>query len=289
MFGWLRKQRRKQLQTRPFPKEWLTYLEDDVAFYPHLPENKREDFLNKLKIFVWEKYFFGAGGMELTEKVKVLIAAAAARLILFLDDSHYDRLTEIVVYPHDYKHPDEKEVIYLGEAHTWGTVVLSWPALLRGLQNPLRWEDVATHEFAHVLDVATGRFNGTPNLRSRKAHKKWSEVMAKYFLKLREGGPFEQPSISNYGAQSEAEYFAVATEAFFSNTRAFKRDVPEVFELFKAFFGWEPSDLVHALTVNESLQMTPSWIGLISDMGPKVACHTGQNQPRPFSMRDLLH
>ena len=63
--------------------------------------------------------------MKITDEVKVVIAAAAVRLTLYLGLSFYDRLTEIIVYPYDYKHPDVDGPT-LGEAHyQGGTVVLS--------------------------------------------------------------------------------------------------------------------------------------------------------------------
>jgi hypothetical protein len=73
--------------------------------------------------------------MEITDEVRVVIAACAVRLILHLDLSYYDRLTEIIVYPYIYQHPEDEAAI-LGEADDWGTVVLSWPTVLEDLAQP---------------------------------------------------------------------------------------------------------------------------------------------------------
>jgi Mlc titration factor MtfA (ptsG expression regulator) len=99
MFGLLRGLRRRRLLKRPFPTAWLPHLERRVPFFGELPPGMRERFLDLLKVFVWEKHFIGAGGMEIDDEVKVVIAATAVRLVLHLDLSYYDRLTEIVVYP----------------------------------------------------------------------------------------------------------------------------------------------------------------------------------------------
>jgi hypothetical protein len=64
----------------------------------------RQRFLEMLKIFIWQKYFIGAGGMVITDEVRVVISACAVRLVLHLDLSYYDRLSEIVVYPYVYRH-----------------------------------------------------------------------------------------------------------------------------------------------------------------------------------------
>ena len=120
---------------KAFPPDWIGALEKHVPFYGNLPDELQRSFRDKLKVFVWEKHFIGADGLEVTDEMKVAIAAAAVRLILHLDLSFYDRLTEVVVYPHHYRHKDNNGVL-LGEAHHWGTVVLSWPAVEHGLRNP---------------------------------------------------------------------------------------------------------------------------------------------------------
>ena len=126
----------------PTPDPWYEYLERHVGFYPHLPAQLSDRFHDYLRIFVWEKHFIGAGGMEITDEVRVVIAAAAVRMVLNLDLSYYDRLTEIVVYPSHYRHPNQNSVI-LGEAQNWGTVVLSYEAVLHGLKNAEDGEDTA--------------------------------------------------------------------------------------------------------------------------------------------------
>src|SRR5690606_5155363 len=131
------------------------HLDERVAFFGSLDDSLRQRFLDYIKVFAWEKHFIGAGGMEITDEVKVVVSAAAVRLVLHMDLSMYDRLTEIVVYPSHYTHPEGEAVVF-GEAHAWGTVVLSWDAVTRGLSNPGDGHDTATHEFAHVLDRADG-------------------------------------------------------------------------------------------------------------------------------------
>ena len=115
------------------PEAWLLHLERRVPFFREIEGPLRERFLTHLKIFAWEKVFIGAGGQEIDEEVRVVISAAAVRLVLHLEISYYDRLTEIIVYPDAYEHPAERDSsldgVILGEAHDWGTVVLSWAAV----------------------------------------------------------------------------------------------------------------------------------------------------------------
>jgi len=241
MFGFFRRRKRKRLLGQPFPPEWLPLLKRYLPFYPRMSAADRARFHDHIKVFVWEKTFIGAKGLQVTDTHKVIIAAAAARLIQHLDLSYYDRLREIVVYPHDYKHPDGSEVI-LGEAHHWGVVVLSWPAVLHGLADPCDGWDTAAHEFAHVLDRGTGAFNGTPALRADAHYRPWAQVMQQHYDRLREGAPRERRVMRPYGATNEAEFFAVATEAFFERPRLMRQLTPDLYEELRRFYGFDPTD-----------------------------------------------
>jgi Mlc titration factor MtfA (ptsG expression regulator) len=240
MLGILRALRRRRLRRRPLPPEWLPVLERRVPFFARLAGAERDRFLELLKLFVWEKHFIGASGLEVSDEIRVTIGACAVRLILHRDLDHYDRLTEIVVYPHDYRHP-ERDGVILGEAHDWGTVVLSWPAVQQGLANERDGLDTATHEFAHVLDRADGGFDGTPVLPSLLHYGAWARALSHHFLALRGRGRAQRRVLREYGATNEAEFFAVATEAFFEKPRQMRAETPELYAELARFFGSDPA------------------------------------------------
>lgn len=240
MFGIWRAYKRRRLARRDLPSHWPPYLEEHVPFYQQLQPALQARFLELLKVFVWEKHFISAGGMEITDEVKVVIAATAVRLVLHLDLSYYNRLTEIVVYPDHYRHPESSDII-LGEAQSWGTMVLSWSAVLHGLKNCEDGLDTATHEFAHVLDQGDGAFDGTPELRSLAHYHPWTLVMSEQFLKLRKRKRAQRKALRSYGATNEAEFFAVATEAFFEKPAQMLKLTPELYEELKRFYGFDPA------------------------------------------------
>jgi Mlc titration factor MtfA (ptsG expression regulator) len=146
---------------------------------------------------------------------------------------------EVIVYPNDYLHPDSDDVI-LGEAQQWGTVVLSWDAVLDGMANGRDGHDTALHEFAHVLDVADGAFDGTPELHRFGDYRTWARVMRKEFLKLRHDVPRRRTVLREYGATDEAEFFAVASETFFEKPQQLKEKAPELYEELSRFYRVEP-------------------------------------------------
>ncbi len=242
MLGLFRRFSRKRITRKPFPQEWLDILNKCVPFFRRLSGPMLERFLEYVRIFVYEKRFTPAGGMEITDEVRVVISACATRLILHLDLSYYDRLTEIIVYPYMYKHPQENAAI-LGEADDWGIVVLSWPTVLEDLGQPGHGHDTAAHEFAHVLDrMADGAFDGTPKLKTRADYQPWALIMSRHFLGLRRGEKKDRSVLRMYGATNEAEFFAVATEAYFEKSRMMKKLLPDLYTEFQAFYGGDPAE-----------------------------------------------
>jgi hypothetical protein len=236
-FRWFR---RRQLQRRTFPPEWLSHLEAHVPFFRGLSPELRQRFLEQLKVFVWEKEFVGANGFFITDEVRVVVGATAIQLVLHLGLSYYDRLREIIVYPGAFKLPDRTGAV-LGEAKHWGQVILSWESVLAGLRNPRDGRDTASHEFAHVLDRADGAFDGTPTLREYSHYRAWAAVMDEHFRGLQRGRPHERKVLDDYGALNEAEFFAVATESFFEKPRQMKAKTPELYEELRRFYGWDPA------------------------------------------------
>ncbi|PTL84930.1 M90 family metallopeptidase [Vitiosangium sp. GDMCC 1.1324] len=240
MSGLFRALHRRRLLRRPFPPEWLGYLEQRVPFFRELAPELRERFLEQLKVFAWEKEFIGAGGFSITDEVRAVVSATAVRLVVHLDLSYYDRLREVIVYPDAFLIPDRTGVV-LGEAKNWGTVILSWQSVLAGLSNPHDGHSTATHEFAHVLDREDGAFDGTPQLRRYSHYRAWASVMGEHFLKLRQGQRLERQVLDDYGGVNEAEFFAVATESFFEKPLQMREKTPDLYEELKRFYGWDPA------------------------------------------------
>jgi Mlc titration factor MtfA (ptsG expression regulator) len=237
-FGWWRRRRRARLRATPPPPAWADIFAKNAPFVARLTAAERARFVGDVQVLVAEKHFIAAGGMEITDEVKVTIAAAAARLVVHLDVDRYDDLTEIVVYPGAYKHPgaDASDGAILGEAHNWGIVVLAWDAVLAGMRNPRDGDDTAAHEFAHVLDRADGAFDGAPALHARAHYRPWATVMQRSFDKLRDHDRTIRKVLRDYGGTNEAEFFAVATEAYFERPDELAKRAPELFAELERFY-----------------------------------------------------
>lgn len=252
MFGFLTKRRREDLRGQPFPPAWLEIIQRNVPMYAHLAPDDQAELLRRVLVFCAEKQFEGAGGLEMTDEIRVTIAAQACVLLLRLDeDEYYPRLRSIVVYPSAYRVPREQrdgalvhegDAVHLGESWQHGAVVLSWSSARRGAADPRDGQNVILHEFAHQLDQEDGAADGTPELERWAFYAPWARVLSEHYLALRDAASHGGKTVlDTYGATNEAEFFAVATEAFFERPTLLRARHPELYEELARYFGQDPA------------------------------------------------
>ena len=103
------------------------------------------------------------------------------------------------------------------------------------------------HELAHKIDMASGSIDGTPPL-PRHERLRWQKVMTAAYnelhVRLRVG---IHSVINAYGATNEAEFFAVATETFFTRPDELAFESPALHALLSDFYQLVP------------VGPTPSW------------------------------
>jgi len=142
--------------------------------------------------------------------------------------------------------PVEASVPLLGQAFTQGPVILVWDAVLHGARHPEQGHNVVYHEFAHKLDMLDGAADGTPPLADRDQLAEWVAVCSREFLRLRrlaEKG--HKTFLDAYGAKNEAEFFAVATEAFFDRPHALLGHAPDLYNILSAYYRQDPAGRVN--------------------------------------------
>lgn len=242
VFGFFRDRRRKKLLERAIPEHWIDLLDQRFDFFATLDGDERVRFLEHLRVFVWEKEWFGARDFTVTEEMKLIISALAARMGRRMPLSIFDKIKEIVIYPGHYRHREDQHdgVATLGTAHHFGTVVLSWDAVQHGISIPDDGSDTTLHEFAHMLDLTSGEFSGMPVLRDAEDYRAWSRVFTEHFRRLRTD-PDSLDVIDTYGATNEAEFFAVATEVFFEKPRALHKHAPRLYAQLAQYYGINPA------------------------------------------------
>lgn len=179
------------------------------------------------------------------------VAAQACLLLLNKPAHYFPRLRRILVYPGAFVvhkvHTgsdgvlQEQRQVLSGESWAQGQVVLSWEHVLEGAALPDDGCNVVLHEFAHQIDQETGSANGAPPLPGAARYARWSTVLQAEFERLRAMADAGIPALLNaYGATDPAEFFAVATEAFFEQAPQLAAECPALFAELREFYRVDP-------------------------------------------------
>ena len=86
---------RRRLGQKAFPEPWLKIMDENVPFYKNLPDEDKKELLRHILIFMSEKHFEGCGGLNITNEIKVTIAAQACILLLHRKTDYYPGLSSL--------------------------------------------------------------------------------------------------------------------------------------------------------------------------------------------------
>jgi Mlc titration factor MtfA (ptsG expression regulator) len=166
----------------------------NVPYLAKLDEAERAELEGRARIFLAEKSFEGCGGLEMTEEIKVTIAAQACILLLHRETDIYPSVDSILVYPSAHRASVrtnlgggvvvEEEQARLGESWSRGAVVLAWDHVGSGAAQHDEGHNVVLHEFADQLDGVDGAMDGAPDLGARGKYASWARVLGHEFDEL---------------------------------------------------------------------------------------------------------
>jgi hypothetical protein len=236
---------------KTLPEGWEQITAAAVAHWELLDDEERARMGELMTRLVTKKRWESSRGFDLSDEIRVVIAAQASLLILGLDLDCYRDVTSIIVHPTTMvlRHPrpgpaagtmSDAPLPILGQAHDRrGPVIIAWDAARAGARHPERGHNVVLHEFAHKLDMLDNLIDGTPPLRDRAARERWVRVCTAEYRLLRrgEGGRVLSP----YAGVNPGEFFAVATEVFFSRPVELAAEKPELYEVLRDFYRQDPA------------------------------------------------
>lgn len=97
--------RQRHIRRRPFPSAWADILRRDFPRYSRLAAVDRARLDELIQIFLAEKRFEGAGGLQIVDEIRVVIAAQACLLLVRRPGSVFPGLHSVIVYPGEYVGP----------------------------------------------------------------------------------------------------------------------------------------------------------------------------------------
>ncbi len=239
------------LRRRGLPDGWERIVDRQVAVWHVLDAGERATLTDTTDWLLRHKHWEAAHEFALDDDITVTIATQAALLTLGLSVDQYREVSAIVVYPTAmqsrgvYAGPipgtlTDGVTPVLGEAHDGrGPVLLAWDQAQAAARDPGSGHNVVFHEFAHKIDMLDNVTDGTPPLANRRDLDRWVEVCTEAYESLRAGA--DRPPLQAYGATNPAEFFAVATEAFFDVPVALEANEPNLYEILRDYYRQDPA------------------------------------------------
>jgi Mlc titration factor MtfA (ptsG expression regulator) len=141
----------------------MAILQRNFSHWSALDRDEQERLRGHIQVFLAEKNFVGCGGLEISDEIRVTIAAQACLLLLNRRADYFPRMKSILVYPAGFVAPIrhagpggfvvETEQPRSGESWYRGPIVLSWDDVAQGADDATDGYNVVLHEFAHQLRV----------------------------------------------------------------------------------------------------------------------------------------
>jgi Mlc titration factor MtfA (ptsG expression regulator) len=246
--GWITDWKRKRVLERHRIDEALwAQVCSGFAFLSRLPDEMQGRLREMSLLFLAEKELVGAHGLELTDRMRVSIAAQACLPILELGLDWYGGWHGVVVYAGDFRvrrsEMDADGVLHewddelAGEAMPGGPVVLSWDA---AANDP--YINVVLHEFAHKLDMLNGEANGVPPLHPGMSAAAWRKALEEAYAGFCDAVERGRDTwLDPYAAEHPSEFFAVLSEAFFEDPAETRRRYPDFYDQLRQFYRQDPA------------------------------------------------
>ncbi|MFA8299887.1 MAG: zinc-dependent peptidase [Hyphomicrobiales bacterium] len=247
----LTKKRRKvdQALSKRFPKNWKFFMLQYVAFYNGLGSKEKKKFEKDVQTFLAEKEITPID-CSINEYDRLLVASSAIIPIFGFGNFDYPMLDEILIYPQQFNNDYQTDGVdrnilgMVGNGVMNRKMILSLPALRASFMYKGTSSNVGIHEFSHLIDGYDGATDGIPRLLLEKQYiVPWLDIMHKEIQKIQEG----KSDINPYGATNQQEFFAVASEYFFSRPDMMEDEHKELYDMMVQIFKQKPN-----LYINQS-------------------------------------
>ncbi len=224
-------------------------LRDRLPTWQRLDADERARLESLALALMADLHWEAANGFEVTDEIKVMIASEACVLILGLPDDSFRGVHTVLVHPTTVvltgEHSQVAGIVsdgpmaILGQAEMHGPVTIVWDAVKDEARHPGSGHNVVFHEFAHRLDMLDGAADGTPPMDSVEQSERWVEVCTRVYGQVVEGRG--GTALRSYAGVNPAEFFAVATEAFFGAPGDLRRQQPDLYDVLSTYYHQDPA------------------------------------------------
>lgn len=212
---------------RPIEKHFKLILELYYDYYRNLPTELKGTFERRVALFIRGKRYYGQHGLEVTDEMRVLIAATAVQITFGFKFFQLPRFSKIFIYPEKY-FSQRSQKHHKGEVNPMGKLIkLSWDNFLHGFKDAEDGINLGLHEMTHAMSLENRiKSNGTHSFINSQAHAHWKKLATTEMEKIKNTN---DSIFRKYASVNIEEFLAVSVEVFFEKPKAFKQYHPSLF------------------------------------------------------------
>ncbi|WP_347373055.1 zinc-dependent peptidase [Aequorivita sp. Q41] len=233
------------LFNKPLFRHYLVYkklstsqkriLENEFGFYKKLSPKHKREFEHRVAHFLAAKNFVGREGLEITDKVQVLIASIACMLSFGRKNYTYTLIDYILVYPKEF-YSQVNNTYHKGEFNPrQKALVLSWKDFEEGFKIVDDNLNVGIHEFMHAMQLETKHSTDADSIRFKKQFHNILKQIAKQEVKDQLD---KTKYFRAYAFTNQYEFMAVLAEYFFESPKDFKEIFPKLYDHTKKLLNF---------------------------------------------------
>lgn len=200
----------------PLNDERRSILDTQFPYYVKLKAKDKEEFRNRVQHFITNKEFKSVDNIEITEVMKVMIAATAVQ-ILFKRKAYYFSKFDIILISKNF--PVELDRLRSNKA-----IEIAWEEFEQGYKSITDGYNPGIKIMAMALDLEH-QF-GENTLFSESTYKDFNRLYKQEAEKYILSG---KSKYDNYNKVDRSEYFAVAVEYFFERPEHFQANQPAMY------------------------------------------------------------
>ncbi|RCW90275.1 hypothetical protein DFQ08_105164 [Winogradskyella arenosi] len=223
-------------RNRLTPKQ-LSILQKESTFYNRLAKEEQAYFHHRVATFIKEKEFVGQSHLEVTEQMRVTIAATAIMLTFGFKNYLLEVIETVIIYPQIY-YSEINGAYHKGETNPrHKAIVFSWEDFKYGYKIGDDNLNLGIHEFGHAVhlnaaqrnDISSlifnqGFVNLTRYLQNNESVRR-KLIASKYFRA--------------YAYTNQYEFFAVLLENFIETPSEFNKQFPVLYKLIRQMLNFK--------------------------------------------------
>ena len=214
----------------------ILILQEHFSFYEKLSPKRQSYFQHRVASFIDNYTFAGRDGLEVTQEMRVKIAATSVMLTFGMRKYRQSIFSVIVLYPDVFL--SKSGNYHKGEFNPLAkAVVFSWNHFEEGMTYGNDNLNLGLHEFAHVL-----HFESLRKRRLGSSSIVFRDMLDDVMLYLDDVNNrkalLNSGYLRNYAYTNQYEFIAVLLEHFFETPEELKEHFPELYSIVKAMINY---------------------------------------------------